>query len=217
MQLLDSPPCDDTSPPCGDPASDSIDEANAAVAWPLTNGGFTLISPCDVDVVSRHNWRSVVIAKHTYACTRLNKSRLYLHRLLCGYGYWDDKTGKWVSNSVDHRDGDGLRNTRANLRSCSHRENMRNSVGKPMSRRSRFKGVNFSMRARRRPWRAVITVDGRQVSGGYFECEEAAARRYNEMATIYFGEFARLNHVEDRGGADLSAPRNLGGLEYPRV
>jgi hypothetical protein len=117
-----------------------------------------------------------------------------MHRLLCGASSsWDSAKKKWVTNQVDHKDGDGLNNTRENLRSCDHRKNQQNSVGHPSARRSRFKGVAYCKSAKKRPWRAVIAVDGKQVSGGYFGSEEEAARRYDELAHRYFGEFARVN------------------------
>ena len=102
-----------------------------------------------------------------------------------------------VSNAreVDHVDGDGLNNRRANLREAFGAPNQQNKfkyVGQ-----SRFKGVCPYRDGRR--WRANIrTPDttegrGRQTHLGLFESEEAAARAYDEAARRHFGRFARLN------------------------
>jgi hypothetical protein len=188
---------------CVSGCAEARPEGNEAVLWPLVNGGVTKISPGDVEAVAQHVWRAVKIAGHAYAHTRRDHKRFYLHRLLCGeFTYWDEAKGKWRTNHVDHVDNDGLNNTRENLRSCDHRQNQQNGVGHPTVRRSRFKGVAYCKNRKGRPWRTVITVKGpkdghgQQVHGGYFDSEEAAARRYNEMAREHFGEFARLNDMD---------------------
>ena len=84
---------------------------------------------------------------------------------------------------VDHINGDPLDNRRENLRICTMQENLRNrdrSIGQ-----SKYKGV--------------------YLKGGkwffQFQCqcdsEEEAARLYNTVAQIAFGEFARLNKIKD--------------------
>jgi hypothetical protein len=179
-------------------------EGDGVVLWPLVNGGVTKVSPGDVDAVAQHVWRAVKIAGHSYAHTTIHHKRAYLQRLLCGeFKYWDESKGKWRTNHVDHVDNDGLNNTRENLRSCDHRQNQQNGIGHPTVRHSRFKRVAYCRNRKGRPWRAIITVKGSkaghglQIHGGYFDSEEAAARRYNEMAREHFGEFARPNEVDN--------------------
>lgn len=175
------------------PAGDEV------VLWPLVNGGFTRISRSDVDVVARHKWRALRIYGHIYACTTIAGVRVYLHRLLCGeYRAMKREEQAAVANHVtpvDHADRDGLNNTRANLRRCDNRQNQQNGIGRPFARTSRFKGVAFCQDRKTCPWRATITLNGKQVHGGYFSREEEAARRYDSMAREYFGEFARVNNV----------------------
>jgi len=94
------------------------------------------------------------------------------------------------SECVDHVNGNGLDNRRANLRLASHSENMRNRRPAP-GRTSRFLGVWY--RRSRDCWVAQIRHDGSQVWLGSFASEDEAARAYDEAAQRLHGQFARLN------------------------
>lgn len=203
---------------CGE----SRPDRDEVICWPLVNGGVTKISLGDMDTVAQHVWRAVEIGAHTYAHTTIDHKRAYLHRLLCGQvKYWNETKGKWTKSQTDHKNGDTLDNSRGNLRIADHRQNQQNSIGAPSRRRSRFKGVAFCKNRKRRPWRAVIIVKGpkdghgRQIHGGYFDSEEAAARRYNELARKNFGEFARLNDVDNQGRTKSVLTGNPSGSQTP--
>lgn len=90
---------------------------------------------------------------------------------------------------IDHIDGDGLNNQRANLRLCTNAQNCWNSKSRGGS--SRFKGVAWHKGTAR--WAAKIMCKGRSVWLGVFESEESAARAYDAAALRLFGRFARLN------------------------
>ena len=91
---------------------------------------------------------------------------------------------------VDHVDGNGLNNQRSNLRPTTQAQNLANQL-KRLGVTSKFKGVCW--RDRPSPWRATITVDGRQRGLGSFADEEQAARAYDAAALDLFGDRARLN------------------------
>lgn len=95
---------------------------------------------------------------------------------------------------IDHINGDGLDNRRANLRPCLRRENVLNSAKTGLPTTSRYKGVCWLSRTRK--WQAYIKVNRKQRSLGYFDNEVDAALAYNAAARIEFGEFAWLNPVE---------------------
>ena len=49
----------------------------------------------------------------------------------------------------------------------------------------------------RKNWQVHLKVNGNRMYFGTFSDEVVAAKVYNEAATKYFGEFARLNEIDD--------------------
>jgi hypothetical protein len=92
----------------------------------------------------------------------------------------------------DHRDRNGLNNTRSNLRPATRSQNMANRAMPEGA--SAYRGVAPF----RGKWRARISVDRRQVFLGDFENIVAAAAAYDAAATSAHGEFAVLNFSPDR-------------------
>lgn len=88
---------------------------------------------------------------------------------------------------VDHRDGNGLNNTRSNLRLATRAQNAANS--RPRGGSSAYKGVCLT----RWGWQAYITADKRRIHLGYYTDEVAAAMVYDHAARQAYGAFARLN------------------------
>jgi hypothetical protein len=88
---------------------------------------------------------------------------------------------------TDHINGDSLDNRRENLRTATRAQNCHNS--KPRPGGSKFKGVS----PRGSSWRATIMANGKRHHLGFFSSEMDAARAYDQAATFYHGEFARLN------------------------
>lgn len=95
---------------------------------------------------------------------------------------------------VDHVDGNKLNNNLDNLRFCSYSQNGANRK-KQSNTSSIYKGVDFQKRANK--WRASIKIDGKSKTLGHFEDEKEAAKAYNEKAKELFGDFAKLNIIED--------------------
>jgi hypothetical protein len=89
---------------------------------------------------------------------------------------------------VDHRNGDGLDNRRANLRLATHSQNSCNKP-KKSNTSSRFIGVCFVKR--RSLWCAKTRYKGKTIWLGTFDAEIEAAKKYH-------GEFARLNFPEQQ-------------------
>lgn len=123
------------------------------------------------------------------------------------HGYWEGKKSKCVrmhrlilglgphDPHVDHINHNRLDNRRANLRTCTVRQNTRHAPPQRTyagtRKSSRFKGVSF-MKARGK-WHTRIQTKNRRISLGHFESEISAARAYDSAAAHFFGEFAVLN------------------------
>lgn len=116
-----------------------------------------------------------------------------------------DKNGRWIKNifmhrvildvhdsetHVDHRDGNGLNNTRDNIRVCTSSQNQCNRK-KPKNNKSGYKGVFW--RKETKKWRARIVVNYKRIHLGYFDDIIDAARAYDMAAIKYHGSFAKLN------------------------
>jgi len=91
---------------------------------------------------------------------------------------------------VDHIDGNGLNNRKANLRLCNHSQNAWNR--RPNSGcHSKYKGVYWNKDKKK--WHATISKSYKRIHLGYFDNEIEAARAYDKKAKEFFGEFAYLN------------------------
>lgn len=137
-------------------------------------------------MVTRHKWH---VTSNGYAARNgPNRTRIYLHRVInCTP---DDMF-------TDHRDGDRLNNTRANLRTVNPSENSQNQSKGIQPCSSQFKGVSFrpsrAVGGARGCWDAYIKFEGKKHGLGHFVTEMDAALAYNIKAREVFGEFAKLN------------------------
>ena len=85
---------------------------------------------------------------------------------------------------TDHRDGDGLNNRRANLRTATRAQNEWNT-GMRKTNSSGFKGVHFHKPSGK--WRACIRHNGTFRRLGQFRTAEDAAARYYAAAMLLRG------------------------------
>lgn len=165
----------------------------AVVAFPLGGrlaaslGVAAMVDEEDLPLLVGPQWYAVrpdPCIETVYAVSRRKRDgawrTTYMHRWIL-----DAKRGE----QVDHRDHDGLNNSRANLRLCSqslNNANKRQKVGA-----SGFRGVY--MDRRRNSIFAAIQKNGRNQWLGSFADPVSAAQAYDAAARIAFGEFATLN------------------------
>jgi hypothetical protein len=146
----------------------------------LSQGYVALVDDADYEqVVAAGPWHVRIdrsgnrYAKHSTTA----RSSVFLHTLLTG----------WLL--VDHANGDGLDNRRANLRPASRGQNSANARLR-RDNRSGLKGVYHHSPGR---WKA--TCNRKYL--GLFPSPEAAARAYDDAAVLAFGEYARLNFPKE--------------------
>jgi hypothetical protein len=152
-----------------------------AVEITLRNGGVARVDAADLQSVSLLKWNRAVIGNHSYARVDIGGRSILMHRHLMGLEPGDTRV-------VDHIDGDGLNNQRANLRVCTTAENVRNR--KRHSSNSGYKGVHKV----RSGYVAKCGEHDRYI--GHFRSKHAAAMAYNKAAIERFGRFASLNVVD---------------------
>lgn len=146
---------------------------------PLSRGMTAVVDADDFDIVSPYNWaalqnRRLFYAKRSKAWGRPSR----LHRFLL-----DDP-----ASQIDHIDGDGLNNRRANLRLCTNSQNQGNQRNQ---RRQVGASIFRGVCKHRNKWVAKIAPNRTYL--GAFASETEAALAYDRAAIAHFGEFASLN------------------------
>jgi hypothetical protein len=150
----------------------------------LTRGFVAIIDEDDAERVNLHKWNLCKGSRGNtyYANTMINGKNVRLHRFIMGIT--DPKI------EVDHRDTNGMNNSKINLRVCSRLQNAKNLPIRK-DNKSGYKGVCM-LKGR---WRARIGVNCRKVELGFFKTKELAALAYNEASLKYHGEFSSPNVI----------------------
>ena len=150
---------------------------------PISQGYYATIDADNVRLVEGFSW-SAVVRKHTVYVMRRTivpvPKTILLHRVIMG---------DTDAPIVDHRDGDGLNNVRANLRPATKSQNNRNQRMTDRNT-SGFKGVSWHKKDRK--WRACIHVNNRYIHLGNFDPPEAASTAYVEASARMHHEFGRI-------------------------
>lgn len=157
------------------------------VSVPLANTGEVVVDADDVSLLAAHRWTRVKCGGKFYAACdngTQKPQRLYMHRFLLGL---QASSRPWV----DHIDGDGLNNARANLRIASASLNAYNRPVASAYRNVYRQGVGFIARIGR-------------AYAGYFPTEIQAAVAADELAARLYGDAARLNFSRDLGSSFLT-------------
>lgn len=143
-----------------------------------------LIDEADAHLLQEHKWRIQRFphTEITYAVRSFNASGkkilLSLHRVVMGA-----KDGQFV----DHINGNGLDCRKANLRFCTHAQNMQN---RKIAKHNKLgiKGV-YKHRSK---YAAEIRANGKRHYLGSFDTAELASLAYQAASKELHGEFSRL-------------------------
>ncbi len=154
---------------------------------PLTQGKSTIVDAEDFEELSQYNWHV------SHYCRQAKSHKIESWRVMRRKG----KTHVYMSREimkpedgmvVDHINHDTLDNRKANLRTCTSSENMRNSYPQKNAS-SPFKGVTPV----HRKWKVHIRYKNTMMYLGLFSTEIDAALAYDRKAKELHGEFAYLN------------------------
>lgn len=161
------------------------------VSIALSNGGTTLVNAEDEARVRTRKWGK---EKHgdTFYARATDTPRIYLHQFLMP-----------GARSVDHRDRDGLNNSRDNLRDASARTQVLNRKKPKHGVTSRYRGVHRE--ESRQKWVAEVGSSPRHFTGRFDFETEAALVRDREVLKAY-GTDAILNFPR---GNPTSLPKVL--------
>jgi hypothetical protein len=153
---------------------------------PLTRGQVALVDDEDYDNLMQYKWfsnyKKTSRGDNWSALGYVCKKTVLMHRFLL----------QPPSNlQIDHINGNGLDNRRANLRLATNQQNQANTRKRGPETSSVYKGVCWAKRHKR--WLAKICKDGKNIFLGHFSEETDAAKAYDRAATEYYGPFAHLN------------------------
>lgn len=117
-----------------------------------------------------------------YARSAINRNeKILLHRLIMSFPNFPLE--------IDHKDFDGLNNTKNNLRLCTHAENQAHKS--KLKSRSKYRGVYWNIYTKK--YTAKIGKPATIL--GHFYSEDEAAEIYNIEAKNRYGDFAMLNII----------------------
>lgn len=145
----------------------------------LSNGGSVIVDESDYEELSRYTWTKLTRprGKTSYAVrsvsTESGRRLRLMHR---------EVIGAISGQEVDHINGNGLDNRRANLRLATSSQNKASRKKRPS--KSGFRGVHRNPETGR--FQTIMSL-------GTYETAEQAAAVYDEFAALLWGEFARVN------------------------
>ncbi len=126
-------------------------------------------------VKSKRTGKLVTSKKRGYLCTECNCQQMYLHRVI-----WKMMTGEDPGDrQIDHINGNKSDNRWSNLRLVTPQENMWNIQGR-LGISRRHNGT----------WLTTITVDGKTVNLGSYQCPLIARIAYVDKCRELRGEFS---------------------------
>lgn len=157
---------------------------------PVNTGNFAIVDDEDFEELSKRSWFNAGSCG-LYAAARIDGKNVFMHRIIV-------KAEKPFV--IDHINNNSFDNRRSNLRICLGKENQMN-LRKTLAAKtdrvttSKYKGVSF--RSDRKRWTAYVGTGKGRWCLGCFSTQEEAALAYNKAAVERWGEFAKVNVIND--------------------
>lgn len=145
--------------------------------------GTAIVDEQDFDKIKDYKWSSIFCgkAKSPYAVSSHFGKIVYMHRIVMGA-----KSDQFV----DHIDGNGLNNSRENLRFATTSQNNMNQC-KRSDNTSGHKGISWC--PDREKYQVYINIDRKRKSLGRYKTLEEAIYVRDRAVKAHYGEFAREN------------------------
>lgn len=139
----------------------------------------------DLDLVSQYSWWICKGRNTLYAVSTSDKT--WMHRLILGLTKEDKLVG-------DHKDGNGLNNTRDNLRPLTLSQNNANRQRKSTGTTSKYLNVYYHNQNNK--WTARVKVDGKTHTLGSYTLEWVAALVALEYKKKVYGDDFVIKSIE---------------------
>lgn len=153
----------------------------------LGDGFFAWLDLEDYERLHKYSWYLKSKSNSMYSVRFITRTKsVYMHH---------DILKSHPGMIIDHIDGNGLNNKKENLRIGTYQQNAQNARKTNKDTTSKYKGVHY--RKPMKKWVARIGVNYKRISLGYYVLEKEAALAYNTKALELFGEYARINTIEE--------------------
>lgn len=155
----------------------------------LSRGYVALVDDCDYEELSQWRWCAQPSPRTVYAMRKrtdheaCRQITVKMHRHIMSYP---------IGLEVDHIDGDGLNNTRANLRIATHIQNGRN---RRLDTRSTTGMKGVSLLRDTGKYISYIYAGGKKTHLGTYNTPEDAHQARREAAARIHGEFANFEEA----------------------
>lgn len=126
-------------------------------------------------------------------CFSFRGKTLMVHRVA-----WRLFHGKWPDHQIDHINGNKSDNRIANLRDVTQFVNMQNQTRPHKGNTAGRLGVTYSRHRKANPWRAMIKVNGKNISlGSYSNPDDAHAAYLKAKRTIHSKHYETARGIND--------------------
>jgi len=162
---------------------------------PLTKGAYALVDDEDYEWLSQYNWQlqdsgqrnTSYAIRFQWNSWKRKQRIIMMHRAIAAqHGFLSR------NKHIDHINGNGLDNRKANLRPAIPQKNMA-AFGKKRNRNG-YAGVSEMPNGR---WRAGIRIGGQLQSLCGYDTPEKAARAYDYLARKHYGKDAFVNFPDE--------------------